>query len=254
MTYDQKISRVFSSPLRKRLVIGATSVLASGALLGVGVAGASAATVHSTPVTAHTSASATYNGSGHSRAASLAEQLRHDLFQDQINGSKVRKLVERITSDQKLFAALPASLRSDLTSLKNAPAGNAVADAQKIKATALAGGYGQEIQNLATDLRATAKYPISKKLVGEIQADLASGKSVGASGSKVANTLSEHPQLFSKLPANLQSDVTALKNAPASDAAAQVQKIETTAVGGGYGQQIQKLGEQVESLVGGTTK
>ncbi|HEY5320506.1 MAG TPA: hypothetical protein VIJ76_06495, partial [Galbitalea sp.] len=187
MTYDQKISRVFSSPLRKRLVIGATSVLASGALLGVGVAGASAATVHSTPVTAHTSASATYNGSGHSRAASLAEQLRHDLFQDQINGSKVRKLVERITSDQKLFAALPASLRSDLTSLKNAPAGNAVADAQKIKATALAGGYGQEIQNLATDLRATAKYPISKKLVGEIQADLASGKSVGASGSKVAN-------------------------------------------------------------------
>jgi hypothetical protein len=161
------------------------------------------------------------------------EQLRADLFQGQISGSKVQKLVERITSDQKLFAALPASLQSDLTSLKNAPAGDTVADAQKIKATALAGGYGQEIQNLATDLQATAKYPINKK---------------------VASTLSEHPQLLSKLPANLQSDVTALKNAPASDAAAQVQKIETTAVGGGYGQQIQKVGEQLGSLVGGTTK
>jgi hypothetical protein len=233
MTYDQKTSRVFSTLLRKRLVIGATSVLAAGALLGVGVAGASAATVHSTTVAAHTSASATHNGSGHSRAASLVEQLRADLFQGQISGSKVQKLVERITSDQKLFAALPASLQSDLTSLKNAPAGDTVADAQKIKATALAGGYGQEIQNLATDLQATAKYPINKK---------------------VASTLSEHPQLLSKLPANLQSDVTALKNAPASDAAAQVQKIETTAVGGGYGQQIQKVGEQLGSLVGGTTK
>jgi hypothetical protein len=236
-----------NTKITKRLIIGATSVLATGALLGVGAAGASAATAQPTPV-AHASVGA------RSHHVSLVEQLRVSLFQGHIDAAKVQQLVERITGDSTLFAALPADLQSDLTSLKNAPDAQKVADATKLKTTALAGGYGDQIKALASSLQATAELPISKSLVKELRADLASGSNVGVTASKIAGTVTEHPELFSKLPANLQSDVTALKNSSAADDAAQVQKIEATAIAGGYGQQIQGLTQQITTLTGAVTK
>jgi hypothetical protein len=233
--------------ITKRAVLGATSVLAAGALLGVGAAGASAATVNNAGATPQSSSSTTHDSL---RIASLLGQLRADLFQGTIDGATVQQLAQRITGNSTVFSALPASLQSDLTSLKNASASDAVAQAQNIKATALAGDYGQRIETLAADLQSSATLPITGKLIGEIRADLAPTGTVGEKAARIANTVSEHPRLLSKLPASLRSDVTDLKNAPASDDAAEVEKIETTAITGGYGARIQKLAQQLESVLG----
>jgi hypothetical protein len=241
MINNQKMAQVLGTPLRKHLVIGATSVVAAGALLGVGVAGASAATVQPTPVSTHSSSAV----HGPEQAVSLIQQLRADLFQGQINGSRAQALAGRITDDKAIFSALPANLQSDLTALKSASPADATAQAAQLKSTALAGGYGAQLQNLATDLQASAAFPITRKLMDQIRTDLAVGATSGATGAQIAQTLSEHPRLFAKLPANLQSDVTALKNAPASADASRVLGIEKAAAAGSYGQQVQTLAQQL---------
>ena len=246
MINNQKITQAFGTPLRKHLVIGATSVVAAGALLGVGVAGASAATVQPTPAATHSSS--TQHGAG--RIVSLVQQLRADLFQGQINGSRAQALAGRIIDNQAIFSALPANLQSGLTTLKNAPAADAAAQAEQIKSTALAGGYGAQLEKLATDLKASATYPITKKLLDEIRTDISANGTAAATGAAIAATVSEHPRLFAKLPANLQSDVTALKNAPASADTARVLGIEKAAAAGSYGQQIQTLAQQLLSVGG----
>ena len=246
MINNQKIARAFGTPLRKHLVIGATSVVAAGALLGVGAAGASAATVQPTPAATHTSS--TEHSAG--RVVSLVQQLRSDLFQGQINGSRAQALAGRIIGNQAVFSALPSNLQSDLTALKSAPTADAAAQAEQIKSTALAGGYGAQLEKLATDLKASATYPISKKLLDEIRVDISANGTTGATGAGIAATLSEHPRLFAKLPANLQTDVTALKNAPASADTARVLGIEKAAAAGSYGQQIQTLAQQLLSVGG----
>ena len=246
MINNQKIAQALGTPLRKHLVIGATSVVAAGALLGVGVAGASAATVQPTPVSTHSSSAV--HGSGH--VVSLIQQLRADLFQGQVNGSRAQALAGRIIDDKAIFSALPANLQGDLTALKSASPADATAQAEQLKSTALAGGYGTQLQKLATDLQASAAFPITKKLMDEIRTDLTAAATPGAAGAKIAQTLSEHPRLLAKLPANLQSDVTALKNAPASADAARVLGIEKAAAAGSYGQQIQTLAQQLLSAGG----
>jgi hypothetical protein len=246
MINNQKIATAVGTPLRKHLVIGATSVVAAGALLGVGAAGASAATVQPTPISTHSSSAV--HGSGH--VVSLVQQLRSDLFQGQINGSRAQALAGRIIDNHAIFSALPANLQSDLTALKSAPTADAVAQAQEIKSTALAGGYGAQLEKLATDLQASATYPITKKLLDELRTDISAGGTSGATGAAIAATVSEHPRLFAKLPANLQSDVTALKNAPASADTARVLGIEKAAAAGSYGQQIQTLAQQLLSVGG----
>ena len=250
MINNQKIAQAFGTPLRKHLVIGATSVVAASALLGVGVAGANAATVQPTPVATHSSVAV----HSHHGNLALVEQLRIDLFQGQINGSRVQALATRILNNPAIVAALPANLKSDLTTLKDASAGDAVAQAQKVKSTALAGGYGAQLQNLATDLQASASYPISKKLIDEIQTDISKSGSIGAAGAGIATTLSEHPRLFAKLPANLQSDVTNLAKAPAAESTARALGIEGAAAAGAYGQRVQALAQHLMSLSGATTK
>jgi len=222
MIYNQKITQALSNPLRKHLLIGATSVVAAGALLGVGVAGASASTVQPTPVTTHSAASVhSHHGSG-----SLIEQVRMDLFQGQVNGSRAQALAARILGNPAIASALPANLTTDLTALKNAPSGKTVAEAQHIKATALSGGYGAEFQTLATELQASAKYPISKKLASEISTDLSANASVSAKGAAIAATVTSDPRFFSKLPAE----------------------------SGAYGQQIQTVAQHLLSLSGASSK
>jgi hypothetical protein len=244
MIKNQKIAQALGTPLRKHLVIGATSVVAAGALLGVGVAGASAATVHPTPVATHSSS--TVHGAG--RVVSLIQQLRTDLFQGQINGGRAQALAGRIIDNGAIFSALPANLQSDLTALKSATPAEATAQAEKIRSTVLAGGYGAQLQKLATDLQSSASFPITKKLMDEIRTDLTATATSGATGAGIAATLSDHPRLLAKLPANLQSDLTALKNAPASADAARVLGIEKAAAAGSYGQQVQTLAQQLLSL------
>ena len=102
------------------------------------MAGASAATVQPTPPPTHSSSTVHTPG----RVVSLIEQLHADLFKRQINGRKAQALAVRIVDDPALLSALPVNLQNDLTTLKNAPAADAVAQAGQIKSTALSGGYG----------------------------------------------------------------------------------------------------------------
>ncbi|MCB5294268.1 hypothetical protein BJQ90_03733 [Arthrobacter sp. SO3] len=54
-----------------------------------------------------------------------------------------------------------------------------------------------------------------------------------------------HPQALAKLPAALQADVTALKDAAPADRVKDAYKIKTTALSGGYGADVQKRAEQL---------
>ena len=225
MINNQK--NAFGIPLRKHLVIGATTVVAAGALLGAGVAGASAATVQPTPVP--TSSSSTAHTP--SRIVSLLEQLRTDLFQGQINGSKAQALASRIIGNPALFSALPVNLQNDLTTLKNAPSTDAAAQAKQITSTALSGGYGAQVKELATDLQSSAKVPFSKSLIAKLRQDLASSASLGAASGT--------------LPSSAQSGVTALKNAASPEAALRLLASESAAVADSLGPQLQTLTHSV---------
>jgi hypothetical protein len=250
MIYNQKIATAFGTPLRKGLLVGATSVVAAGALLGVGAAGASASIVPAASVSSHGSAST----HGSNRATSVIEQLRAAFFSGSIDGSKAQALASRIVADPAIYSALPASLQSDLTALKAAPSSDAVAQAGHIESTALAGGYGDQVKSLAVSLQDTARYPVSHKLVRQIRNDVAHGKTEAATATAIAKSVSEDPKLLATLPSNLRSDVTTLQNASPSDAAAQVATIEATAVSGDYGPQIQQLSQTLASLTASASK
>ena len=261
MIYNQKNSPAFSGPLRKRLIIGATSVVAAGALLGVGVSGASAATAHPTAA-AHvsastdgtTSAQGTASAHGSYGSASIAQQLRTAFFAGAISGSKAQALATKIIANPALFSALPANLQAALATLKAAPAADATTQAEQLKSTALSGGYGGQVRLIATSLSDSAAYPISTKLVHELRSDLTSGGNSSAIAAKIAKTLSADPALLSTLPANLRGDVKTLRSASPSDASAQLSKIEAAAVSGSYGPQLQQLGQNLASLSGASTK
>jgi hypothetical protein len=178
MINNQKNTQASRTRLPKHLLVGATSVVAAGALFGVGVAGASAATVQPTPVATHSSASV----HSHHRAGSLIEKLRQDLFQGQISGTRAQALATRILENPAVAAALPANLTSDLAALTGASSEDAVAQAQHIKSTALNGGYGVQLQKVANDLQASATGPVTGKLLSEIRADLLTSAPAGSTG------------------------------------------------------------------------
>ena len=264
MTNNQVMSKVLNTPLKRQLAVGAASLLATGALIGVGATGAVAATPHATPAaTASVSASASptpgpdnsWGGSaglsagGSASIASLGNELGQAFFNGRIDGAAAQRVASRLVADQAVFSTLPAALQSDLTALKNAPAAERVADAQKIASTALDGGYGHAIKGLATAIENAPKARINASLVRELQADLSSGQSAGQTAAKVAGTLAGQEKLFAELPSKLQSDLTALKNAPVADQTADALKIETTALSGGYGAQIEKVAEGIQSAV-----
>ena len=235
MINNQK--NAIGAPLRRHLLIGATSVVAAGALLGVGVAEASATTVQPTPAPTHSSSTVHAPG----RLIALIEQLRADLFLGQITGAKAQVLAGRIINDPALFSALPVNLQNDLTALKNAPAADAVARAEEIKSTALSGGYGAQIKNLVTELQSSAKLPFGKSLIAEIRRDLVSSAALNAAGENLANSASRHPGLFAKLPANLKSDVAAVKSSEAPEVTMRLLALEHAAVADSLGPQVSSL-------------
>ena len=145
-------------------------------LLGAGAASATAASVPSAQVSAHASVSVHH----HLGARSLLKQLRADLFDGQVNGTKAQDVASRIVDNSTIFGALPTSLQSDLTALQNAQPADATALAQQITSTALSGGYGTQIENLASALKDSATDGIDSALVADIRQDVASILTSGA--------------------------------------------------------------------------
>ncbi|MCU1524833.1 MAG: hypothetical protein JWO18_1727 [Microbacteriaceae bacterium] len=248
---DNQVPKVFTTPLKKRIAVGAASVLTAGALLGAGVAGASASPLGATSDSSTSpSGSSTHQAGSDSRSAfgaSLEKQIRAAFFQGTVAGAKAQKLAAEAVGQTALFATLPSALQADLTALKNASPTGRDAAAQKVTTTALDGGYGAEVKRIATGLSNGTKHPLIGVLRDELRADLSAGQDAGQSAGKIATTLLDDTALFAVLPANLQADLTALKNAPAAVQTVDALKAESTALAGGYGQQIQKIAEQLLS-------
>ncbi|HZK60419.1 MAG TPA: hypothetical protein VFC59_11260 [Cryobacterium sp.] len=233
---------------KKRLAVGAVSVLAAGALLGLGVQGATAAPLN--PTSSSTATTDAIPGFSGTFLASLTGELRADLAQGHDVGEKAQNIAETIAGHAALFASLPANLQADLTTLKDASAADRTAAAQTIETTALAGGYGEQIKKLATEIQKHPEHPLAGLLPGTHPGHnghhaKAQAQDAGQAVVKMALRLVDIPAVFSQLPAQLQSDLTDLKNAPAAEQAADAKTIETAALNGDYGQVIQAIAERL---------
>jgi hypothetical protein len=246
---------IVSTP--RRFAIGTASVLTATALVGVGAQGAFAATPNATP-SGSGSASITAllgplglneSGSGALSLGTITTDLENGVFSGHLNAAKAQSLAKKLISDTALFAVLPSTLQSDVTTLANAAVSQRAADAKKIVSTALAGGYGSLIQILGTQLRDARGHSPVKSIVGAVEKDLTSVKGIGAQGAKIAATVTGDAKLLASLPTALQTDLKALSIAPASAQTADVQKIVSTALAGGYGTTIQTIAGQLESSI-----
>lgn len=84
-------------------------------------------------------------------AAGLRQELR-TVFTSANPGAGLQKIADQVISHPKLFAKLPANLQADLKALKGAAPADLDTQANKIKETALDGGYGARIQKAAQAL------------------------------------------------------------------------------------------------------
>ncbi|MEO5316573.1 hypothetical protein PV772_21075 [Pseudarthrobacter sp. CC12] len=225
--------------MKTRIGVGAAALLAAGAMAVAGVGAASA----SPSPTATASAPATGQAKAAKSAGGLQAFLGINADSPQAVGDRAAKAAEALVNHPQLFAKLPAALQADVTTLKDAPAADRVKDAYKIKTTALSGGYGPEVQKRAEALEKTVTGVAG--LRQELRTAFSSGNP-GAGLQKVADQLIAHPKLFAKLPANLQADLTTLKNAAPADLDAQANKIKDTALNGGYGPKVQKMAEALQ--------
>jgi hypothetical protein len=233
---------------RRRMTVAAASVLAAGALIGMGAQGAFAATP------------SPENGAGSVSATASADQGGfdvHGLFSahGQVNGAKAQALAKRIIADQAVFSLLPNTLQSDLTTLKDATVQQRTVDAKKIVTNALDGYYGTAVQSVAAHVKYLGHREsglsdnladLVKQLTG---ATTPPNASVGSEGAQVAKVVTGDAQLASKLPASLRNDLSTLASAPRSTQAADVKNIAGTALQGGYGAQVKQVATQIEQLV-----
>ena len=194
MTFNQ-IHTGCITPAKKRLAVGAATVITVGTLFGVGITGASAATSSpagpSTTSTSSTHSDTTHSDATHSGPAFgarlIVHQVREAFFADKIDGVKAQKLATAATGQAMVFSRLPTTLQTDLTSLKNASVAERDAAAQKISTTSLGGGYGPEFTTIATDLKSGAKLPLGE-IIHDALSDLATGKTLGQSDLSAAPT------------------------------------------------------------------
>jgi hypothetical protein len=63
--------------------------------------------------------------------------------------AELAQVAQAVTSDSQLASRLPSSLRTDLSALASAPESEQSGDVQNIAATALQGGYGAQVKQLA---------------------------------------------------------------------------------------------------------
>ncbi|WP_188570915.1 hypothetical protein [Arthrobacter liuii] len=241
--------------MKTRIGVGAAAILAAGGMVSMGVGAASASPSASTSSTASASHSAKAwgQGSDHNEGAHGGLGLFLNLSADspQSVGDRAAKAATALVNHPQLFNKLPAALQADITALKDAAPADRVADAYKIKTTALSGGYGAEIQQRAQNALNGEAGESGQAEAGEdgLRQELRTALTSdhpGAALQKAADQLIGHPDLFAKLPANLQADLTNLKNAAPADADALATKIKDTALNGGYGAQVQKM---VQALV-----
>ncbi|QNE36365.1 hypothetical protein [Leifsonia shinshuensis] len=66
--------------------------------------------------------------------------------------TEVDSIASAVTGDSQLASKLPDSLRSDLSQLASAPASAQTADLQHLATTALSGGYGSQVQQVADQI------------------------------------------------------------------------------------------------------
>lgn len=244
---------------RKRVSVVGASVLATGALLGLGAQAAFADTPNTTPTgaasastSAGSSGSAGSADSSGSAGSSGAAQLSLGIVQAEVNamlrghvnGAHAQKLATGLVNDDTVFSLLPSKLQGDLTTLTKASPVDRTADAKKIATTALNGGYGSLIENLAKEIR-SAHGDTPHSIVNEVARDLKRGGSADHPAARIAQTVTEHKDLASSLPAALTSDLRTLADASKTERSADLQKIETTALSGGYGPQLQKVAVSV---------
>lgn len=85
----------------------------------------------------------------------LRQELR-TAFSSDNPGAGLPQVADQLISHPKLFANLPANLQADLTVLKKAAPADLGAHANKIKDTALNGGYGAKVQKMAEALEKKA--------------------------------------------------------------------------------------------------
>lgn len=230
--------------MKTRIGVGAAALLAAGAMAAAGVGAASASPSTTAPVSAaSTSSAATGGAKAEKGAGGLQAFLSLNADSPQAAGDRAAKAAAALVNHPQLFAKLPAALQADVTTLKDAAPADRVKDAYKIKTTALSGGYGAEIQKRAETLEKTATGLAG--LRQELRTAFSSDNP-GAGLQQVADQLISHPKVFAKLPANLQADLTALKNAAPADLDAQANKIKDTALNGGYGAKVQKMAEALQ--------
>ena len=244
MSHQNKISPESAAFRKKRLAIGAASVLTAGALLGVGTQGANAAPLNASADTESSSSSSAHATSDGHILASLKSELRVDLAEGQDTGEKAQNIAETLAGHPVLFGSLPAQLQTDLTTLKDAAAADRTAIAETITTTAAEGGYGEKVQKLALKIQEDPTHPLAG-LRAAIQGDLGQARAAGQSVEKIATTLLDNPALFEKLPAELQTDLTAVQDASDADRAAALQEVESSALDGEYGEVVQTIAERI---------
>ncbi len=249
-----------TSSARKPLTIAAASVLTVGALAGAGVAGANAATpAASSNVQAGVEAGGQGAGLlGAVRAAFGTAQTdggSQGDAADHVDAAKAKALATKLVNNQELFSRLPAALQTDLKALaSSASPQDATALAQKIRTTALGGGYGDQVKTVASHLFGPHKNPTDqtgKSLLSDLKAATGQDQQATNAAQRLAEKAVAAPQLFNRLPDNLKTDLTALANATGSDVATQAQKVKSTALSGGYGPRIQHLVQHLQDLAGG---
>jgi len=80
----------------------------------------------------------------------------------------------------------------------------------------------------------------------QLHSDSAQGGSMGEKAQNISTTVAEQPELFGSLPANLQADLTSLNAASGAERDALAAQIGATSLGGGYGQDAQKVATAVQ--------
>lgn len=157
MTHKQISTNV--TPRTKRLALGAVSVVAAGALLGLGVQGASAAPLdtasgHSASSSAHTTTDDSDSDMiDHAMPATLKKDIRTDIQQGVDNGERAQKIATTLTENPDIFATFPANLQADLTVLKDAAPVDRTAQAELVQTNAVNGVYGEQVQMVAEKIQ-----------------------------------------------------------------------------------------------------
>jgi hypothetical protein len=96
------------------------------------------------------------------------------------------------------------------------------------------------------DATARARHPLAAAMRFFVNGD-SSKPNYGEHAAKIATIiLDKHPELAEKLPAALQADLKALKDAPQGDRVAKALHIRDTALDGGYGPRIQAQAKRMQ--------